>query len=85
MVIICEWRDVNLEGSSILSPFSKIIVVSLPLGPIHSLGDFLARFTEPGRFPPVKQVLLNSIRKWLVAPMTFMPLCWHILSSKSLL
>lgn len=53
MVIIYELRDINLEGSLILSPFSKI-VVSLPLGPIHSLGDFLARFTEPGRFLPVK-------------------------------
>lgn len=57
----------NLEYSLILKPFSRIIEVSLPLGPVETpTADLFWIYSIKHLFLSMEQALF-PIRKWLVA------------------
>lgn len=62
-------RNTNLKWSFIQCPFSKIIVVASPMGPIASPamdGFLVLKFTEPGmHFLYGMDLKSNRVFKWI--------------------
>lgn len=69
-----EYSNKLFEVILILCPFSRILLTSLPLGPIASSYRFLAPITMPVIGFHCMQWALNAIRGWLVTLRIFMPL-----------